>query len=150
VFVFVFFGLVATLGTQYTQLGHLTWFGLFAAVGIGAIASAILVVNNLRDIPGDTVAGKRTLAVRLGERGTRLLWLALLLVSVAACTAMVIATPWALLGLLAVPLVVPSARTILGGAQGRDLIPALGATGLFEVVYAVLIAIGVIVAGVLA
>ena len=62
VFVFVFFGLVATLGTQYTQLGHLTWFGLFAAVGIGAIASAILVVNNLRDIPGDTVAGKRTLA----------------------------------------------------------------------------------------
>ena len=150
VFVFVFFGLVATLGTQYTQLGHLTWFGLFAAVGIGAIASAILVVNNLRDIPGDTVAGKRTLAVRLGDRGTRRLWLALLLVSVAACTAMVVATPWALLGLLAVPLVVPSARTILGGAQGRDLIPALGATGLFEIVYAVLIAIGVIVAGALA
>ncbi len=81
VFVFVFFGLVATLGTMYAQVGTLSWFGLAAAVGVGAIASAILVVNNLRDIPSDTESGKNTLAVRLGDKGTRRLWLGLILVS---------------------------------------------------------------------
>ena len=113
VFVFVFFGLVATLGTQYSQLLSLTWFGLLGAVGVGAIASAILVANNLRDIPTDAVAGKRTLAAR--PRGAPL------------------------------PLAWPAARAITGGATGRALVPALGATGLSEIGYAVLITVGVIV-----
>jgi len=145
VFVFVFFGLVATLGTQYSQLLSLTWFGLLGAVGVGAIASAILVANNLRDIPTDEVAGKRTLAVRLGDAGTRRLWLALIVVSVLCCVAMVAFAPWALAGLLALPLAWPAARAITGGATGRDLVPALGATGLYEIGYAVLITVGVIV-----
>ena len=145
VFVFVFFGLVATLGTQYSQLLSLTWFGLLGAVGVGAIASAILVANNLRDIPTDEVAGKRTLAVRLGDAGTRRLWLALIVVSVLCCVAMVAFSPWALAGLLALPLAWPAARAITGGATGRDLVPALGATGLYEIGYAVLITLGVIV-----
>ena len=88
VFVFVFFGLVATLGTMYAEVGTLSWFGLAAAVGVGAIASAILVVNNLRDIPSDTESGKNTLAVRLGDAGTRRLWLGLIGVSVLAIAAM--------------------------------------------------------------
>ena len=74
VYVFVFFGLLATLGTLYTQAGRLTWFGLAGAVGVGVLASAILVANNLRDIPTDAETGKRTLAVRLGDRRTRLLY----------------------------------------------------------------------------
>ena len=81
VYVFVFFGLVATLGTLYTQAHGSTWTGLAGAVGVGAIASAILVANNLRDIPTDRETGKRTLAVRLGDRGTRVLYVALLVVA---------------------------------------------------------------------
>ena len=79
---FVFFGLMATLGTLYTQAGALSWFGLLGAVGVGALASAILVANNLRDIPTDTEHGKRTLAVRLGDRRTRLLYAGLVAGSV--------------------------------------------------------------------
>jgi 1,4-dihydroxy-2-naphthoate octaprenyltransferase len=146
VFVFVFFGLVATLGTQYSQLHALSWFGLLGAVGIGAIASAILVANNLRDIPTDAAAGKRTLAVRLGDAGTRRLWVGLVVVSVLAGAALGVIEPWALLGLLALPLAWPALRAITGGATGRELVPALGATGLYEIGYAALIAAGVLVA----
>ena len=83
-FVFVFFGLVATLGTMYTQALRLDLAGWAGAVGIGALASAILVANNLRDIPGDAASGKRTLAVRLGDRATRVLYAVLLVVAAVA------------------------------------------------------------------
>ena len=81
VYVFVFFGLMATLGTLYTQAAAVSWFGVLGAVGVGAIASAILVANNLRDIPTDTEHGKQTLAVRLGDHRTRLLYVVLVAVS---------------------------------------------------------------------
>ncbi len=145
VYVFVFFGLVATLGTLYTQLLALTWFGLLAAVGVGAIASAILVANNLRDIPTDTEHGKRTLAVRLGDRRTRLLYAALVTASVLCLLGMAFWEPWVLLGLLAVPLGVRAERTVLGGTTGRELVPVLAGTGLYEIAYAVLAALGVVV-----
>src|SRR5471032_567540 len=83
VFVFVFFGLVATLGTTYTQALSVSPAAIAGAVGVGAIASAILVANNLRDIPTDQAHGKRTLAVRLGEARTRRLYAALLIVALA-------------------------------------------------------------------
>ncbi|MEO6789954.1 MAG: 1,4-dihydroxy-2-naphthoate polyprenyltransferase [Ornithinibacter sp.] len=143
VYVFVFFGLMATLGTLYTQALTLSWFGLAAAVGVGAIASAILVANNLRDIPTDIEHGKQTLAVRLGDRRTRLLYLALVVVSVLALVVMAVWSPWALLGLLAVPVGVRSVRLVLGSTTGRDLVPVLAATGLYEVAYAVLVTMGV-------
>ena len=141
-FVFVFFGLVATLGTQYAQVLRLSWFGLLGAVGVGAIAMAILVANNVRDIPSDTVSGKRTLAVRLGDRWTRRLWLGLVLVSALACGGMWPFAPWALLGLLALPLSWRGARAVLGGAHGRDLVPAIASTGLYEIGYAALVTVG--------
>ncbi len=103
-YVFVFFGLMATLGTLYTQAGELSWFGLLGAVGVGALASAILVANNLRDIPTDTEHGKRTLAVRLGDRRTRLLYAGLVAVSLVALVGMAFWEPWVLLGLVAAPL----------------------------------------------
>lgn len=145
VYVFVFFGLLATLGTQYTQAGAISVFGVLGAVGVGAVASAILVANNLRDIPTDTTHGKQTLAVRLGDDRTRLLYVGLVAVSVLALLLMAVSEPWALVGLLAVPLGVRTARTVLGETSGRDLVPVLAATGLYEVAWAVLVAVGVVV-----
>ncbi|MFC7489935.1 MULTISPECIES: 1,4-dihydroxy-2-naphthoate polyprenyltransferase [unclassified Knoellia] len=145
IFVFVFFGLVATLGTMYAETGALSWFGLAAAVGVGAIASAILVVNNLRDIPSDTESGKHTLAVRLGDAGTRRLWLGLLGVSVLAVGVMAVSEPWALLGLVSVAVIVGAVRVVMGGAEGRRLVPVLGSTGKYELAYAVAVSVGVLI-----
>lgn len=145
VYVFVFFGLMATLGTLYTQADAVSWFGVIGAIGVGALASAILVANNLRDIPTDIEHGKRTLAVRLGDARTRTLYVALFTASVVALGAMSWFEPWALLGLLAVPLGLKAVRTVRAGTTGRELIPVLAATGLYEVAYAVLIALGVVI-----
>ena len=145
VYVFLFFGLMATLGTQYTQADAVSWFGVLGAVGVGAVASAILVANNLRDIPTDTEHGKRTLAVRLGDRRTRQLYTALVAVSVVTLAGMAIWEPWVLLGLLALPLAAKGVRTVASGTTGRDLVPVLAATGLYEVAYAVLAAVGVVI-----
>jgi 1,4-dihydroxy-2-naphthoate octaprenyltransferase len=146
VFVFIFFGLVATLGTQYTQTLTLSWFGLLGAVGVGAIASAILVANNLRDIPTDALTGKRTLAVRLGDQRTRWLWAGLIVVSVLALGGMAAWAPWVLLALLALALARRPFQAILGGHDGRRLIPALSGTGLYQFAYALLIFAGVAIA----
>ncbi len=142
VYVFVFFGLVATLGTLYTQAGRLTVAGVLGAVAIGSLASAILVANNLRDIPTDTVNGKRTLAVRLGDTATRRLYLALLAVAYAAALVTGIAHPWALLALASLPLTVPLARRLRSGATGRELVPLIAGTGTLELAYAVLLTLG--------
>lgn len=144
-YVFVFFGLMATLGTQYTQADAVSWFGLIGAVGVGALASAILVANNLRDIPTDIEHGKRTLAVRLGDARTRTLYATLVTASVVALVGMAWFEPWVLLGLLAAPLGWRAVRTVRAGTTGRDLIPVLAATGLYEVAYAVLAALGVVI-----
>ena len=145
VYVFVFFGLMATLGTLYTQADAVSWFGVIGAIGVGALASAILVANNLRDIPTDIEHGKRTLAVRLGDTRTRTLYVALLTASVLAVLGMAWFEPWALLGLVAAPLGWKAVQTVRAGTTGRELIPVLVATGLYEVAYAVLIALGVVI-----
>jgi 1,4-dihydroxy-2-naphthoate octaprenyltransferase len=142
VYVFVFFGLMATLGTLYTQAGTVTTVGVLCAVGVGAIASAILVANNLRDIPTDLATGKLTLAVRLGDRGTRVLYAALLLVALLAVVVIALAHPWALLALPAFGLTWKPLQALRSGATGLALVPVLAATGLFEVAYAVLLATG--------
>jgi 1,4-dihydroxy-2-naphthoate octaprenyltransferase len=112
---------------------------------VGSVASAILVANNLRDIPTDTEHGKRTLAVRLGDRGTRLLYTGLVAVSVLTLAGMALWEPWVLLGLLALPIAVRAVRTVASGTAGRDLVPVLAATGMYEVAYAVLAALGVVI-----
>ena len=142
VFVFVFFGLVATLGTTYTQAGSVSPASIAGAVGVGAIASAILVANNLRDIPSDRSHGKQTLAVRLGEARTRALYAALLTVALACVLVAGGIHPSALVALLSFALAFPLARRVLRGAMGRDLVPVLSGTGRFELVYAALLALG--------
>ncbi len=144
VFVFVFFGLVATLGTLYAQADRLTLVGLLASVGVGAVASAILVANNLRDIPTDAVSGKKTLAVRLGDTRTRTFYLALLAVSLGCLGGIAVTHVWALLGLAAYGLMVKPVRVLVRGATGRELVPVLATTGIFELAYAVLLGLGIV------
>jgi 1,4-dihydroxy-2-naphthoate octaprenyltransferase len=142
--VFVFFGLVAVLGTTYVQAGRITWPAVAGAVGVGALACAILVANNLRDIPTDRVAGKRTLAVALGDRGTRWLYAGLVALPYALAVGLGLSTPWALLALVSLPLAVPLVRRVLGGAAGRDLVPVLAGTGQMELAYAALLTLGLL------
>ena len=141
VMVFVFFGLVAVIGTTYVQTETWEWAALYAGIGIGALACAILVANNLRDVPTDTVAGKRTLAVRLADARTRALYLLLVLAAAAAVVAVAVATTWCVLvGLAFLLVVVPAVRAVRGGAEGPALIPVLQQTGLAELAWAVLVA----------
>jgi len=147
VMVFVFFGLIAVNGTTYVQTQSWSWGALCASVGVGVLACALLVANNLRDIPGDTAVGKQTLAVRLGDRQTRELYLVfqaialIMVVFVAATTSW-----WALLG---VGFMQPASRAaaIVGNSKntGAKLIPALQATGLAELSWAVLVAVPLVV-----
>jgi 1,4-dihydroxy-2-naphthoate polyprenyltransferase len=148
VMVFVFFGLVAVIGTTYVQTETWEWPALYAGVGIGALACAILVVNNLRDIPTDAVAGKRTLAVRLGEPRTRGLYALLVLAAAAAVVAVAVATSWCVLvGLGFLLLAAPGLRAVLGGARGPALVPVLQQTGLAELAWAVLVAAALFACG---
>lgn len=141
--VFLFFGLVATIGTCYIQTLTWSWLALLLASGVGALACALLVVNNLRDIPTDTTSGKRTLPVRLGDRNTRVLYLALLATAlVVVVVAAVGWTPAALLALVAFIPVAPPIGAVLGGASGRDLVPVLQATGLIQLLYGLSLGIG--------
>src|SRR5579885_3298450 len=141
-FVFVFFGLVATAGSAYVETGALSGLALLASVPVGLLAVSLLVVNNLRDIPSDRVAGKRTLAVRLGDRRTRALYcLCAGGAFVGACGVAAMRPP-ALVALAAVVLAVPPVASVLRGAQGRDLIPVLGQTGRLQLVFGALLAIG--------
>jgi 1,4-dihydroxy-2-naphthoate octaprenyltransferase len=141
-FVFVFFGLVATAGTAYVQLEHFTAVAWLAAVPVGFLAVALLVVNNLRDIPGDTVSGKRTLAVRVGAPATRRLYVACLAVPFVMTVAIAPLRIGSLVALLAAPLAIGPIRRVLGGAGGRDLIPVLGETGRAQLAFGLLLAVG--------
>jgi 1,4-dihydroxy-2-naphthoate octaprenyltransferase len=140
--VFIFFGLVAVLGTTYTQAGRLSWAALAGAVGVGSLACAVLVANNLRDVPTDGVSGKITLAVRLGDTGTRRFYLILVVVPFIATITALPGHPWAALALIAIPLAGPAAGAVKGGAQGLALLPVLRDTGRLALVYALLLAVG--------
>ncbi|KIU17825.1 1,4-dihydroxy-2-naphthoate polyprenyltransferase [Mycolicibacterium llatzerense] len=137
--VFVFFGLVAVLGTQYTQALRIDWVGLVLAVAVGSLSSAVLVANNLRDIPTDQVSGKITLAVRLGDARTRRLFQVLTALPFVLTAVLALATPWCLVGFAAAPLAVRAAKPVRSGLGGRELIPVLRDTGLTMLVWAALV-----------
>jgi 1,4-dihydroxy-2-naphthoate polyprenyltransferase len=147
VFVFVFFGLVAVVGTTFAQTRTVEGLAFAAAVPVGLLIVAILVVNNLRDIDGDAAVGKRTLAVLLGDRATRSFFTALLVVPFAVIAAIGVVRPWALLGLLAAPLAVRPVLTVLAGGRGPALITALAGTGLLTLATGVLFALGLALSG---
>ena len=147
VFVFVFFGLVAVVGTTFVQTGSVDGLAVAASVPIGLLSVALLVVNNLRDIGGDAAVGKRTLAVLLGERGTRIAYAALSVVAFAVVVGIGLVRPGALLALLAVPLAVRPVRTVLSGARGPVLIGVLQGTGLLTLATGVLLGAGLALSG---
>ena len=145
--VFVFFGVVAVVGTAYVQTGRLNGLALVTSLPVGALACALLVANNLRDIPTDRVSGKTTLAVRLGDTRTRTLYAALLAVAAAGPLALAPSRPGALLALLGGVLAVTPLSTVLGGADGRDLIPAIAGTGKLQLAYGALLGLGLALSG---
>ncbi len=140
--VFVFFGLAAVAGTAYVQMQTLTWLPWAAAIAIGLLACALLVVNNLRDIPTDSQSGKKTLAVVLGDHRTRLLYTACIAVPFCVVVALALARPLSLLALAALPLALAPVRQVRDGATGGSLIAALGQTGRLELAYGVLLTLG--------
>ena len=148
VMVFVFFGLVAVIGTAYVQTQAWQTATVYAAVGIGAIACAILVANNLRDIPTDRDAGKVTLAVRLGDERTRFFYVLLILLALVALVGVALATTWwSLLALVYVAPAARAARIVRSGAGGPGLIPVLQLTGVAELVYGLGLLVGLAVGG---
>jgi 1,4-dihydroxy-2-naphthoate octaprenyltransferase len=142
VFVFVFFGLVAVVGTAYVQTERITATAVVAAVPVGLLACALLVVNNLRDIPSDTDAGKRTLAVRLGDTRTRTLYAGCLWGAVLVTATLALSHGWAAVALVAVPLMLRPLRAVQRRATGRDLIAVLQDTARFQLAFGLLLAIG--------
>ena len=141
--VFVFFGLAAVAGTAYVQMRTLaTWLPWAAAAAIGLLACALLVVNNLRDIATDSESGKRTLAVVLGDRRTRSLYVGCILVPFCVVIALAPARPLSLLALAALPLAFAPVRQVSHGATGRSLIAALSQTGRLELAYGALLTLG--------
>ncbi|WP_106187538.1 1,4-dihydroxy-2-naphthoate polyprenyltransferase [Umezawaea tangerina] len=135
--VFLFFGPMGVLGTLFVQTGEVTGIGIGAAVAVGCFSTAVLVANNLRDIPTDTQAGKRTLAVLLGDKDTRRLYLALVVAPFLITLVIGVRVPLALLGLLALPLAALGARRVVQGKTGLQLIPVLRDTGLAMLLWAV-------------
>jgi 1,4-dihydroxy-2-naphthoate octaprenyltransferase len=142
-FVFVFFGLVATGGTMYVVCERVTAIGWLSGAVAGCLACALLVVNNLRDIPTDRQVGKRTMAVRLGDKNTRLFYVALLSTAMVLLAVMALRhRPAVALGLLGALVAIPAVRAVADGATGKDLIPVLGATGRVQLVTGLLAALG--------
>ncbi len=141
-FVFVFFGVVATVGSTYVQVGEVTGLSLLASVPVGLLATALLVTNNLRDIPGDRVVGKQTLAVRLGDARTRVLYVGMLAAVFVLVVPIAVDRPLALLAVAAVAAAVTPARAVLAGAAGPALIPVLVGTGKVQLAFGVLLSIG--------
>jgi 1,4-dihydroxy-2-naphthoate octaprenyltransferase len=137
--VFVFFGLVATVGTTYVQAERITATSVLLGIGCGAFACAILVANNLRDLEGDRRAGKVTLAVRLGDRRTRWLYLALMSTPYVVLAPVIVWYPAAALALLTAGGAFVAARKVLLGARGADLVAVLKATGLVLLAYGVVL-----------
>ena len=140
--VFVFFGLVATAGSAYVQDAELTPLALGAAVPVGLSAVALLVANNLRDLPRDGAVGKLTLAVRLGDKITRGFYVGLLTSMFISVPYLALVRPWALVALVALPLAISPARTVIRGATDSALLPVLAGTARLQLVFGVLLCAG--------
>ncbi len=142
-FVFVFFGLVAVVGTAYVSLGYVSGLAVAASVPVGLLAVALLVVNNLRDIPTDALAGKRTLAVRLGDARTRSLYIGCVAVALCSVAAIALFRPYAAIGLVGIAFAAGPVVKVRRGASGKELIGVLGMTGRLQLVLGLLLAVGI-------
>ena len=142
VFVFLCFGVVAVAGTAYVQMKAFSWLGLAASVPAGLLACALLMVNNLRDIRTDTLAGKRTLAVMLGDARSRVAYVLTLLVPFGVAALLAFFRPLTLIVVLVLPLARPPVLAVRAGASGPALIKALGQTGRLQLAFGIMFTIG--------
>jgi 1,4-dihydroxy-2-naphthoate polyprenyltransferase len=140
--VFVFFGVVAVTGAAFVEMRHVTWLGLLASVPAGLLSCGLLMINNLRDIKSDPLSGKRTLAVRIGDRRSRTVYALFVLVPFVLAVALAFARPYTLLTLLALPFAGPPLRTVRGGATGPALITVLGQTSRLQIAFGLAFTIG--------
>ena len=138
--VFLFFGVIATMGTYYAQTEEITLLSFVVSIPMGALSCAILAINNLRDRPKDELVGKLTVAVRIGDRKARFMYVALLALAHIAAIATLI--PTTLLTLVALPITLSISRQVLSGISGKELIPVLGKTGKLQMIFAILLAVG--------
>ena len=144
VFVFTYFGLVAVCGTSVSQTGNLTTLSIIAGSSCGLLSMAILVVNNLRDIPSDITANKRTLAVRLGDKNTRWLYVITVVSGIGFSVALAITGPsLAIFGIFTVAVALEPMKSVMLGASGRNLIPVLAATGRTLLIYSIVVSFGI-------
>ncbi len=141
--VFIFFGLVATLGTMAAQAGRVTWWAIAAATGVGLYSVAMLLVNNIRDLASDRLTGKHTLAVRLGDAAARRLFAASVTLPLVASGVIALARPWALLTLVLAAPAVMLAAAMRAGLAGRPMTVAFAATSAIGLAYGVLLALGI-------
>jgi 1,4-dihydroxy-2-naphthoate octaprenyltransferase len=143
-FVCVFFGLVATCGTMFAVTQHITLLSVYASIAVGCLAVALLVINNLRDIPGDTEVGKVTLAVRLGDKKTRSFYNLLFVACGAAIVLCALSRRGAIVGVLGLVVAVPAIRVVRSGASGRELIAVLATTGKTQMATGLLLSLGLL------
>ena len=146
IFVFVFFGVVATVGSQFVVSHSATAVSLVASIAVGTLSCALLVVNNLRDIDGDALVGKRTLAVKMGEKATRYFFALLFVIaSISVITVAVMTQAWALLGLLGIAAGLPAVMSVLRGTEKSGLIVVLGQVGRAQLIFGVVFSLGLFI-----
>jgi 1,4-dihydroxy-2-naphthoate octaprenyltransferase len=145
IFVFVFFGVVATVGSSFVVAEELPSLSWLASIPVGCLACALLVINNLRDIPTDSEVGKRTLAVRLGDKNTRHFYGALIAGAAVFTVATAVQRPAAVFGLFGIAAALPAWRVVRSGVTGRDLIAVLGLTGRAQMVFGFTFAVGLLI-----
>ena len=143
--VFIFFGLIATVGSYFVQSHRITWQATLVSLPVGALSCAILAVNNLRDLPKDSLVGKRTLAVRLGDKRARQMFIGLLILAHLAALVAAFITPWTLITLAFLPVTLKIAQKVNQGAKGADLIPTLGQVGKLQLLLSTTLAIALLV-----
>jgi len=143
--VFLFFGVVATVGSYVVQSHRVTWQSVLVSLPVGALSCSLLAINNLRDLPKDSLVGKRTLAVRLGENRARQFLIALLLIAHLAAILAALISPWTLITLLLIPLTRQIIKAIRTGAHGAQLIPMLGQVGKLQLFLSTALALALLV-----
>ena len=144
VFVFIFFGVVATMGTTFVINQQLTLVSFLASVVVGCLACALLAVNNLRDIAGDATSNKRTLAVRIGESGARKFYILLFIVAGCSVVSIALLHPAAMIAMLGLAAAIKPIRRVYSGATGADLINVLVMTGRVQILVAIALSVGLI------
>ena len=142
--VFIFFGVVATVGSYVVQSKHVTWQAFLVSIPVGALACDLLAVNNIRDLPKDALVGKQTLAVRLGDRNARIAFISLIVIAHLSSVAVMTITPWSAATLLLLPISFKISRGIWSGAKGAQLIPFLGEIGKLHLLLSITLAMALL------